>query len=158
MCARTSCFSSWNCCLMFFKLMTVLTCCILHSCRPWILEIHAIGCSSEMQRYFSRLLVVCLATVLLRVTVGVCQSQSVHYPSSSHMQHRMPVAHASAQTVGFKCINCKGIVDSRWSVACHRRHRTSKEPHARTPTASNHYRSLDVQISLLEFFANMQEP
>jgi hypothetical protein len=44
------------------------------------------------------------------------------------LQHRIPlaVARASAQAVGFTCINCNGIFDSRWSMACHRRHINSQ--------------------------------
>ena len=71
-----------------------------------------------------------LATVLRRFAVKVCQSLSARRPSIMiiQMQHRMPVpvARPSAQAVGFTCINCDGILDSRWSVACHRRHATSK--------------------------------
>ncbi len=109
--------------------------------------------SSEMQCYFSRLLVLFLATVLQQftVTVGLCQSLSVRSPSITQMQHRMPVARASAQAMGLTCRNCNNIFDSRRSMECHRRHVT-------TPAATNHYRSLDVQTCLLESFANMQGP
>ena len=108
---------------MFFKLKTELTYCFLHSCRPWILDIHAIEFSSEMQWYFSRVFVSFLATVLQRFAVSVCQPLSARpgRPSIAQMQHRMPVARASAQAVGFKCSNCNGIFDSRIAVACHRR-------------------------------------
>ena len=81
-----------------------------------------------MQRYFSCLLVLFLVTVLQRFAVNVCQSLSARRPSITQMQHRMPVpvARAPAQAVGFTCINCDGIFDSRWSVACHRRHARSQ--------------------------------
>jgi hypothetical protein len=87
--------------LNFWCLMTwcLMTCCILQSCRPWFLDIHAIEFSSEMRCDFSRLLVLFLATVLQRFTVGLCQSLSVRRPSITQMQHRMPVARASAQAV-----------------------------------------------------------
>ncbi len=78
---------------------------------------------STLRRYFSRLLVLFLATVLLQF-----QSLSARRPLASipQMQHRRPVARASAQAVGFTCINCNGIFDSRWSMACHHRHVNSQ--------------------------------
>ena len=81
-----------------------------------------------MQCYVIRLLVLFPATVLQRFAVNVCLSLSARRPSITQIQHRMPVpvARASAQAVGFTCINCDGIFDSRWSVACHRRHATSQ--------------------------------
>lgn len=78
---------------------------------------------SKMQDYVSRLLFVLLATVLPQFAVSVCQPLSARpgRPSTVQMQHRMPIARASAQAVGFKCSNCNGIFDSRIAVACHRR-------------------------------------
>ncbi len=97
--------------------------------------------SSEMQCYFSRLLVLFLATVLQQftVTVGLCQSLSVRRPSITQMQHRMPVARASARAVGFTCRNCNNIFDSRRSMECHRRHVTSQGTPCADPSS---YKSL----------------
>jgi hypothetical protein len=94
-----------------------------------------------MQCYFSRLLVLFLATVLQQftVTVGLRQSLSVRRPSITHMQHRMPVARASAQAMGFTCRNCNNIFDSRRSMECHRRHVTSQGTPCADPSS---YKSL----------------
>ena len=88
--------------------------------------------SSEMQCYFSRLLVLFLATVLLQF-----RSLSASRPLASitQMQHRMPVARASAQAVGFTCINCNGIIDSLWSMACHRCHVNSQGTPCEDPSS-----------------------
>ncbi len=97
--------------------------------------------SSEMQCYFSRLLVLFLATVLQQftVTVGLCQSLSVRRSSITQMQHCMPVARASAQAVGFTCRNCNNIFDSRRSMECHHRHVTSQGTPCTDPSS---YKSL----------------
>ncbi len=130
--ARICCFSSWNLKLVFDVFQVddssdMLYPAFLQAMNPWhlchwVLERDAALFQSSVGSVSSD----CVAAIHADFTVGVCQSQSVRHPSSSHMQHRMPVAHASAQAVGFKCINCKGIFDSCWSLACHSGHRTSK--------------------------------
>jgi hypothetical protein len=102
--------------------------------------------SSEMQCYFSRLLVLFLATVLQQftVTVGLCQTASpcpsgVRRPKITQMQHRMPVARAFAQAVGFTCRNRNNIFDSRRSMECLRCHVTSQGTPCADPSS---YKSL----------------
>ncbi len=69
-----------------------------------------------------------------------CQSLSVRRPSITQMQHRMPVARASAQAVGFTCRNCNNIFNSRRSMECHRRHVTSQGTPCADPSSG--YKSL----------------
>ena len=117
--------------------------------------------SSEMQWYFSRVFVSFLATVLQRFAVSVCQPLSARpgRPSIAQMQHRMPVARASAQAVGFKCSNCNGIFDSRIAVACHRRFPGSQGTACADPrsTQSLSFTVTGVLAWLLEFSASIQE-
>ncbi len=104
--------------LNFWCLMTwcLMTCCILQSCRPWFLDIHAIEFSSEMQCYFGCLLVLFLATVFQQFRVGLCQSLSVRRPRISRMQHRMPVARASAQAGIARIATTSSIRVGPWNV------------------------------------------
>jgi hypothetical protein len=140
---------------MFFKLKTKLTYCFLHSCR---LDIHAIEFSSEMQWYFSRVLVSFLATVLQRFAVGVCQSlparpgrPSISRCSTACQLHvlllrQLDLSAATATTFSIRVLLLHFTAVT--SVA--------REQHALTPAASSHCRSLDVLTCLREFFAIIQ--
>ena len=86
-----------------------------HPCY-WVLERDAVVLQSRVGFVSSD----CVAAICGgRVPVPACPPWPSKY---FQMQHRMPVARASAEAVGFKCSNCDGIFDSRIAVAFHRCH------------------------------------
>ena len=90
--------------------------------------LHAIEFSRKIQSKYSSVGFVssnCVAAIPVPVRPP---PTGKYYPDAAALQHRIPlaVARASAQAVGFTCINCNGIFDSRWSMACHRRHINSQ--------------------------------